>query len=86
MRRFLPRVLALTAVLGHAVVACDGGDLNPQPLPPVDSSGHGSENDPSKGGASGDNAATPTVGGSDAGAVLPGDAGDAGDASDARDD
>lgn len=52
MGRPLLRVVAITAVLSAQIaVACDGGDLNPQPLPP--SSGDGKE---TNGGTSGDNA------------------------------
>ena len=77
MLRSLLRLLAVTVVLAHVVVACDGGDLNPQPLPPVDNSGKGTDTPT----GSGDNAASPNVS-SDAGASQPGDAGDAGDAGD----
>ena len=82
MVRSALRLLAVTVVLAHVAVACDGGDLNPQPLPPVDNSGRGTGS-PSTGGQSGDNAADPTVSG-DAGAA-PNDAGDGGDASDGGD-
>ena len=80
MLRSVLRLLAVTVVLVHVAVACDGGDLNPQPLPPVDNSGKGTGNAPTTGSESGDNSAA--SGGSDSGTAPPSDGGDAGDGGD----
>ena len=80
MLRSILRLLAVTVVLAHIVVACDGGDLNPQPLPPAENSGKGTDtNSPTTGGTNADAPST-----QDAGTItLPLDGGnDGGDAGD----
>ena len=79
-RSNLPRIFALSVVLAHVAIACDGGDLNPQPLPPK--SGGSESSDPDRGNegpTSGSDGNGATPGAADAGAQALPDGGDAGD-------
>ena len=79
MLRSILRLLAVTVVLAHVVVACDGGDLNPQPLPPAENSGKDMNDGTATGG--GTSADAPST--QDAGATISLDGGaDGGDAGD----
>lgn len=86
MHRSLLAVAAGMLVLAHVASACvgdggEGGDLNPQPLPPEH--GDKSAESPTSGGSSsssGSNGASPTVNDAGTAADAGSDAGDGGDA------